>query len=51
MNEWQYIFFIGACVYIIPAVFFILFGSGEIQQWNEGCKSNKEDDKNVVKTP
>lgn len=51
MFEWQWIFLIGACVYILPALFFISFGSGEIQHWNEGRKSNKEDDKNVVKSP
>lgn len=51
MQEWQYIFIIGAFVYILPALFFILFGSGEIQQWNEGRKSNKDDDKSVAKTP
>lgn len=47
MNEWQYIFIIGGIVYILPALFFMIFGSGEVQKWNEGRKS---DDKNVVKT-
>lgn len=39
MDEWQYIFGIGAMVYIIPALIFMLFGSGEVQKWN-----NKKDD-------
>ncbi|KAG5677919.1 hypothetical protein PVAND_007635 [Polypedilum vanderplanki] len=34
MKEWQWIFIIGACVYIIPGIFFIIFGSGEVQKWN-----------------
>ncbi|CAO1366144.1 unnamed protein product [Diamesa serratosioi] len=42
MDEWQYVFYIGAAVYIVPALFFILFGSGEVQKWNE-----KKDDKEV----
>lgn len=40
MDEWQYIFGIGAMVYIIPGIVFILFGSGEVQKWN----SKKDDD-------
>lgn len=35
MEEWQYVFGIGALVYIIPAIIFIIFGSGEVQEWNE----------------
>lgn len=27
-------FFVGASVYIISAVFFVLFGTGNIQPWN-----------------
>lgn len=51
MDEWQYIFMIGAVVYILPALLFILFGSGEIQHWNEGHQSKKADDKAVEKSP
>jgi MFS transporter, ACS family, solute carrier family 17 (sodium-dependent inorganic phosphate cotransporter), other len=43
MAEWQYVFGIGALVYIIPAIVFIIFGSGEVQKWNE-----KKDADNVV---
>lgn len=35
MNEWQYVFAIGALVYIVPGITFLLFGSGEVQEWNE----------------
>lgn len=35
INEWRNVFLLGAGVYIIPAIIFILFGSGEVQQWNE----------------
>lgn len=48
MAEWQWIFIIGGFVYIVPGLFFMAFGSGEVQKWNE---SNKSDDKNIEKTP
>ena len=35
MEEWQYVFYIGAAVYIIPALIFLVIGSGEVQKWNE----------------
>lgn len=33
--EWSHLFTIGAVAYIVPALVFILFGSGEVQPWNE----------------
>lgn len=41
MDEWQYIFMIGAAVYITPGIIFMLFGSGEVQKWNQ--REEKED--------
>lgn len=35
MHEWQYVFGIGALVYILPGIIFICFGSGEVQNWND----------------
>lgn len=35
IDEWSVLFVIGAVAYIIPAIFFILFGSGNVQPWNE----------------
>ncbi|CAK1555781.1 unnamed protein product [Leptosia nina] len=32
--EWRPVFFTGASLYIISAVYFILFGTGETQPWN-----------------
>lgn len=46
MDEWQWIFIIGAFVYILPGLFFITFGSGEVQKWNEGQSDSKSDEKN-----
>lgn len=34
---------IGAVAYIIPAIFFILFGSGNVQPWNEPPTKKVED--------
>ncbi|XP_047521898.1 sialin-like isoform X1 [Pieris napi] len=33
-EQWRPVFFIGASVYIVSAIFFILFGTGNIQSWN-----------------
>uniref|UniRef100_A0A182S8R8 Major facilitator superfamily (MFS) profile domain-containing protein n=1 Tax=Anopheles maculatus TaxID=74869 RepID=A0A182S8R8_9DIPT len=35
MDEWQYVFMIGAAAYIVPALIFVVFGSGQVQKWNE----------------
>lgn len=42
IDEWSSIFVIGAAVYILPAVFFILFGSVAIQSWNEPPDDNND---------
>ena len=47
MDEWQYVFYIGAAVYIVPALFFIIFGSGEVQKWNEKKDDKEEEAQNV----
>lgn len=41
-------FFVGASVYIVSAIFFILFGTGNIQSWNFP-KGDKADDKDLHK--
>lgn len=35
MDEWSSIFLIGAIAYLAPAIIFIIFGSGNIQHWND----------------
>lgn len=35
IDEWSILFIIGAVAYILPALIFIMFGSGEVQPWNE----------------
>ncbi|KAL7288838.1 hypothetical protein TKK_0016814 [Trichogramma kaykai] len=34
-SEWQIVFWIGAAVCILTMVIFVIFGSGEIQSWND----------------
>ncbi|KAL4708983.1 hypothetical protein ACJJTC_005844 [Scirpophaga incertulas] len=47
-EQWRPVFFIGASVYIVSAIFFIVFGTGNTQQWNfesndsDGSKEDKE---------
>ncbi|XP_013180216.1 PREDICTED: uncharacterized transporter slc-17.2-like [Papilio xuthus] len=43
-DQWRPVFFVGASVYIISAVFFIAFGTGNIQPWNF-VDDDKEKDK------
>lgn len=49
-DQWRPVFFIGASVYIVSAIFFILFGTGNIQDWNfsenDKTDKNKTDDGN-----
>lgn len=35
INEWSNLFTIGAFAYIMPAIVFIIFGSGDVQPWND----------------
>lgn len=34
-EQWNKVFNINAIFYIAPAIFFIFFGSGKIQRWND----------------
>lgn len=42
LEEWRIVFTVGAAVYIASGIVFCIFGSGEIQPWNE-IKSNTEE--------
>ncbi|XP_053610391.1 sialin-like isoform X2 [Plodia interpunctella] len=46
-EQWRPVFFVGASVYIVTAIFFVLFGTGEIQPWNFSNNDSKaaKDDK------
>lgn len=33
-EQWRPVFFVGASVYIVSAIFFIIFGTANIQPWN-----------------
>lgn len=35
IGQWQYVFMIGAAVYITPAIIFMFIGTGEVQPWND----------------
>lgn len=39
IEEWSIIFIIAAVAYIVPALIFIVFGSGDVQPWNEPNKN------------
>lgn len=43
-EQWRPVFFVGASVYIVSAIFFIFFGTGEIQKWNFSEKDLNDTD-------
>lgn len=45
MSEWRNVFILDGSLYIASAIFFMFFGSGEVQRWNKV----KSDDGLVVK--
>ncbi|XP_030746865.1 sialin-like [Sitophilus oryzae] len=49
MHEWHRIFYIGALVYVACGVFFIIFGKGEIQDWNYDEEDRKKDVESSLK--
>ncbi|XP_046969746.1 sialin-like [Vanessa cardui] len=48
-DQWRPVFFVGASVYVVSAIFFILFGTGNIQDWNFS-ESGKNESKAKTKT-
>lgn len=57
IHEWSTVFVVGAIIYISPAVFFIFFGSGNVQPWNEpptkqlDAETTNKDVQTIVVTP
>lgn len=45
ITEWRSVFVLDGSLYIASAIFFMFFGSGEVQRWNKV----KSDDDFVVK--
>uniref|UniRef100_A0A336LRM6 CSON010445 protein n=1 Tax=Culicoides sonorensis TaxID=179676 RepID=A0A336LRM6_CULSO len=47
-DEWRQVFLIAGSVYIVPAIIFMIFGSGQVQSWNDfSDKPNNEKDKEI----
>ncbi|XP_017072608.1 sialin [Drosophila eugracilis] len=44
IDQWHWVFIIGAAAYILPALFFWVFGSGKIQKWNEVQTTESRED-------
>nr|XP_023022715.1 putative inorganic phosphate cotransporter isoform X1 [Leptinotarsa decemlineata] len=41
-EQWKVIFYLTASIYALASLIFVIFGSGEIQPWNDEDKSDKE---------
>lgn len=41
-DQWKIIFFMTAIVYVATDTFFVLFGSGEVQEWNEDAEEREK---------
>lgn len=35
VEQWRLVFFIAAAFYLVGNALFIIFGSGEVQEWND----------------
>lgn len=46
IESWGIIFIIAALAYILPSLFFVLFGSGEVQSWNDVSSARSDQEKN-----
>lgn len=42
------VFIIAAAAYILPAVVFVLFGSGNVQKWNDKSSKNEQNTVDAV---
>lgn len=40
MEGWNIVLIIGGVIYIAPAIFYWIFGSADIQPWNEICDTS-----------
>ncbi|CAG9767284.1 unnamed protein product [Ceutorhynchus assimilis] len=40
-DQWKIIFFIASGIYVATDLFYVLFGSGEVQKWNENPAARK----------
>ncbi|XP_018561225.1 putative inorganic phosphate cotransporter isoform X1 [Anoplophora glabripennis] len=43
-NQWKVIFYMTSSIYVLASVIFIIFGSGEVQSWNDE-ENNKDKEK------
>ncbi|KAG4074091.1 hypothetical protein HA402_014296 [Bradysia odoriphaga] len=43
-EEWKWVFLIGSVFYITPAIVFMIFGSADVQKWNNEIEPNRFND-------
>lgn len=41
-GQWQIVFFVASAIYAFGAIFYIIFGSGELQPWAFEAKAPEE---------
>ncbi|KAG8235197.1 hypothetical protein J437_LFUL015291 [Ladona fulva] len=46
-DQWRIVFFVAAAVYFVFNLFFVIFGSGEIQPWNNPAPKNDNEENSV----
>lgn len=42
-KEWNAVFWIGGIAYIVPVIYFWIFGSAEVQPWNKITTTDDSD--------
>lgn len=50
MNQWNVVFYLAAAIYVLGNLIFIVFGSSEIQPWNnpENANVQKQSEKELT---
>ena len=48
MHQWNVVFYLAAAIYILGNLIFIIFGSSEIQSWNNPKNANVQSEKELT---
>lgn len=42
-GQWQKVFYIAAGIFLVDTIFYLIFASGRVQEWNQVTEAQKED--------
>ncbi|RZB39599.1 inorganic phosphate cotransporter [Asbolus verrucosus] len=47
-TQWQTVFYVASIIYVVSDIFFVVYGSGEVQEWNDEISTKENDEKYTV---